>query len=231
MDNNEVQQNPEVVTGQVAQEAVEATVQPVAETVAEATVQPAVDVAPAVEPQPAVEAVPAVVPQPEAQPAPVVAAKATKAPAKEIVSMILGITSLCSGVCAIGFAWVPVTGLICAFVFGTIAIGTGIAAKILRKKAVQQATITTKKSIVGKNLATAGIITAAVGIFVAIILTIACVGVAAFAIGKVQEEGFSDINFDGANIDLNNGEINFDGGEISFDENGINFDFDDEEEE
>ena len=123
MDNNEVQQNPEVVTGQVAQEAVEATVQPVAETVSEAIPQPAVDVAPAVEPQPAVEAVPAVVPQPEAQPAPVVAAKATKAPAKEIVSMILGITSLCSGVCAIGFAWVPVTGLICAFVFGTIAIG------------------------------------------------------------------------------------------------------------
>lgn len=208
MDNNNFQQNTD------------GAFQPTQPVAPETIVQPVQQAAPEVVYPPVQQAAPEAAMQ---QPVVPVAPQGTRAPGKEIASLICGISSICAGVCGVTMCWVPVTGLIIAFVFGAIAIACGIVAKVLRKKAVEQASITTKKSLIGKNLATAGIITAAVGMVLAIILAVACVGALALGYKKAKEEGLSEpFNFEIEDID----DIeNFDFDDIDFDEDGFNFDF------
>lgn len=78
----------------------------------------------------------------------------TRCPVKEIITLVLGIYSLMSGVVAACTFWHPVL----ATVFFILGIGYGIPAMILFKKIQEQATLITNKAYVGKKLALAGII-------------------------------------------------------------------------
>lgn len=98
-----------------------------------------------------------------------------KCPGKEITGMILGINALLFGIFAIAFGWIPFgIGVIYGIVFALFGIGTGIAAIVLWSKVCQQATVTTRKGLIGKNLGLAGIIVSGCGIVFSIICCAAC---------------------------------------------------------
>ncbi len=94
----------------------------------------------------------------------------TKCPGKEIVGLILGIHSLVMGIFGLFFGWVPVYGIIYAIIYSMFAVGCAVAAKILYKKVMEQATTYTNKIVRGNGLATAGLITGIISVVVSIIL-------------------------------------------------------------
>lgn len=91
-----------------------------------------------------------------------------RCPGKEITCMILGIMSIYCGVFSVLFCWF----IMYAFIFGICAIAYAIPAFILRKKAVEQATVTTKKSVIGRNLAIAGLICGIVAMIISLVITV-----------------------------------------------------------
>ncbi len=95
-----------------------------------------------------------------------------KCPGKEITGMILGINALVWSVLGAMFCWMPLYGIIFGTLYPLMGIGCGVAANILHKKVLEQATVTTKKIHIGKKLATAGIIVGAVSIGLAIMFLI-----------------------------------------------------------
>lgn len=98
----------------------------------------------------------------------------TKCPGKEIAGLVLGINSLVFGIFAVIFGWIPLIGVAYGIIFALMGIGVGIPAVVLWSKVLQQATVTTKKGLIGKNLGLAGIIVSACGVVISIICCAAC---------------------------------------------------------
>ncbi len=120
-------------------------------------------------------------------------------PGKEIAGLILGITSLTAGVMVAIFGIIPGAGTVFAVISGLLAIGLGIAAIILHKKVHEQAAVITRKIEIGKNLATAGIITGGAGMLLSIIIVVSLAGCVACAslgsYGAMDSSIFDSLNY------------------------------------
>lgn len=100
-----------------------------------------------------------------------------KCPGKEITGLILGINSLVWSVLGTSMGCLPVYGLMFSIIWGLFGIGFGIAAIILNKKVHEQAEEYTNKIEIAKKLSVAGIIVAAVGIVISIIVNVVLVAI------------------------------------------------------
>lgn len=120
-------------------------------------------------------------------------------PGKEIAGLILGITSLTAGVMAAIFGIIPGVGIFFAVISGLLAIGLGIATIVLNKKVHEQAAVITRKIEIGKNLATAGIITGGAGMLLSIIIVVSLAGCVACAslgsYGAMDSSIFDSLNY------------------------------------
>lgn len=98
-----------------------------------------------------------------------------RCPGKEIAGMVLGINGLAWPVIGLFCCVIPVSGGIIGIIYGMIGIGCSIAAIILHNKCVEQADYITKKIVIGKKLAIAGLICGGVGIVLGIVSIVAWV--------------------------------------------------------
>lgn len=91
-----------------------------------------------------------------------------RCPGKEIAGLILGINSVLWSVIGLFFCW----HFALALVYAGFGIGMGIAALILHKKVMEQATVTTGKIKAAKILGIIGIIVSVILLLLGILILV-----------------------------------------------------------